>query len=310
LKILVTPRSFGKANPELFDELRGAGLDVVRNDTGSILSRERMMELLADCHGIIVGVDPLDVGVLDAAPQLKAIAKYGVGLDNIDLDHCARRGIAVSRTLGANSQAVADYAFALMLAVARSVVTIDGRCRKRDWGKITTLDIHGRTLGIVGIGAVGRCVVQRAKGFGMRIMGHDVVWDDDWARREGIQRADVDTICREADVITLHTALTPETRNMLNAERLGTMKPTAILVNTARGELVDEAALLAALQERRIHGAGIDVFVSEPPKEDGWYQLDNVVLGSHCSSSTRGAVETMGRMAVANLLRDLAAAGA
>jgi D-3-phosphoglycerate dehydrogenase len=307
LKVLVTPRSFGKNNPGLFDDLRRAGVEVIRNDTGGVLSKERMMALLADCHGVIVGIDPLDAEVLAAAPRLRAVAKYGVGLDNIDVDYCIHHDITVSRTVGANSEAVADYAFALMLAVARKVVTIDAKCRRRDWSKLTGLDIGGATLGIIGLGAVGRCVAARGKGFGMRILGNDVAWDHVWALREGIEREDVDTICREADVITLHTALTPETQGMLDARRIGLMKPTAILINTARGELVDEAALLAALKEKRIHGAGLDVFVEEPPKDDAWYELENVVLGSHTSSSTRGATETMGRMAVNNLLRDMSA---
>ena len=143
MKVLATPRSFGKNNPELFDILRDAGLDVVRNDTGGILSADRMCEKLADCDGLIVGVDPVDATVLAAAPRLRAIAKYGVGLDNIDLAACEARGIKVSRTVGANSEAVADYALALMLGVARKVALIDRRCRERDWSKITGIDLYG-----------------------------------------------------------------------------------------------------------------------------------------------------------------------
>lgn len=158
MKILVTPRSFGKNNPELFDSLAAAGLEVIRNDTGGILSAAQMREKLASCHGLILGVDPLDADVLAAAPQLRAVAKYGVGLDNIDLAACAARGVKVSRTVGANSNAVADYALTLMLAVARKAALIDRRCRERDWGKITGIDLYGKTLGIVGLGAIGKCV--------------------------------------------------------------------------------------------------------------------------------------------------------
>ncbi len=305
MKILVTPRSFGKANPELFERLRAAGLDVTRNDSGGILSREAMQEKLADCAGVILGIDPLDAGVLAAAPQLRAVAKYGVGLDNIDLEVCKARGIRVSRTVGANSEAVADYAFALMLAVARKLVPIHTRCCARDWGKITSIDIYGKTLGIVGLGAIGRCVARRAQGFGMRVLAHDVIWDADYAARVGIRRVDLDTLCREADVISLHAALTPDNRQCINAARIALMRENAILINTARGELVDEAALLAALKQGRIYGAGLDVFMQEPPAASDWYELDNVVMGSHCSSSTAGATACMGHMAVDNLLRDL-----
>ena len=305
VKILVTPRSFGKTNPELFDRLAQAGLEVIRNDTGGILSAEQMKEKLADCAGVILGVDPMDAPVLAAAPALKAIAKYGVGLDNIDHAACKERGIAVSRTVGANSNAVADYALTLMLMVARKAGLIDRRCRQKDWGKITSIDLYGKTIGIIGLGAIGRCVVKRAQGFGMKILAHDVVWDDAWAAKEGVERADVDRICREADFITLHTVLTDETRNLINAQRLASMKKTAVLINTARGGLIDEAALLAALKEGSIYGAGLDVFEQEPPADPAWYELDNLVMGSHCSSSTAGATETMGNMAVDNLLRDL-----
>ncbi|MBQ9453643.1 MAG: phosphoglycerate dehydrogenase [Desulfovibrio sp.] len=305
MKILVTPRSFGKTNPELFERLTKAGLDIIRNDTGSILSQAQMCEKLADCHGVILGVDPLDATVLSAAPLLKAVAKYGVGLDNIDLEACKARGIAVSRTVGANSNAVADYALTLMLMVARKAALIDRRCRQKDWSKITSIDLYGKTLGIIGLGAIGKLVAKRAHGFSMKILGHDIVWDAAWAAQAGVERADVDRICREADFITLHTVLTDQTRNIINAERLALMKRTAVIVNTARGGLIDEKALLAALEEERIYGAGLDVFAQEPPVDPAWYGLDNLVMGSHCSSSTAGATATMGHMAVDNLLRDL-----
>lgn len=305
MNILVTPRSFGKSNPELFEVLAKAGLNVLRNDTGGILSAVQMREKLADCQGVILGVDPLNAEVLAAAPQLRAVAKYGVGLDNVDLALCKERGIAVSRTVGANSEAVADYAFGLMLAVARKIALIDRGCRQKDWGKITSIDVYGKTLGIIGLGAIGRCVARRAHGFGMKVLAHDVYWDEAYASEAGIVRADPDQICRVADFISLHCLLTDDTRMLINAARLALMKKNAVLINTARGELVDEAALADALRKNSIYGAGLDVFMEEPPSDAVWYGLDNVVMGSHCSSSTAGATETMGRMAVENLLRDL-----
>lgn len=305
MKVLVTPRSFGKGNPELFTRLERAGFEVIRNATGATLGETAMIEMLAPCSGVIIGIDPLGKTVLDAAPELKAVSKYGTGLDNIDVRLCEERGIKVSRTVGANSEAVADYAFALMLGVARRVVEIDRRCRHHDWSKIVTLDVYGRTLGIVGLGAVGKCVARRAKGFEMRVLASDNVWDEEFAAQHDVVRADVDRICREADFISLHCDLTEKNIRMINAERIAAMKETAVLVNTARGPLIDEDALLAALEERRIWGAGLDVFAHEPPLEQAWHKLDNVILGSHCSASTRGAVERMGSMAVENLLRDL-----
>lgn len=305
MKVLVTPRSFGKTDPTLFDRLRAAGIEYSRNDTGGILDAAAMKARLADCEGLIVGVDPVSAEVLEAAPKLRAVAKYGVGLDNIDLAACEARGIRVSRTLGAPTEAVADYTLALMLAVARKVPLIDARCRHKDWSKITGTDLFGATLGIIGLGSIGKAVVRRARGFSMKVLAHDLCWDDAYAAENGIERADVERICRESDFISLHTVLDDSTRHMINAERLAMMKPTAILINTARGGLIDGAALLTALKEGRIYGAGLDVFEEEPPAEEGWYTLDNLVMGSHCSSSTPGSSNTMGRMAVDNLLKDL-----
>lgn len=305
MKVLITPRSYGKSDPQLFDKLTAAGLEVVRNETGGILDKQTMIKMLADCDGIIVGVDPLDADVIAAAPKLRAIAKYGVGVDNIDLDAAKERGIKVSRTVGANSVAVADYAMALILAVSRKTVLIDSRCRQGDWKKITTRDVTGSTLGLLGLGAIGKNVAQRAQGFGMSVMAYDPFWDEEYAKAHNIRRATAEEIYRECDVISLHLPLLPETRNTIGAKELGMMKKDTILINTARGGLVDEEALLDALEQGKIYGAGIDAFAEEPPKDPRWFQLDNVVLGSHCAASTAGAAANMGTMATDNLIRDL-----
>jgi D-3-phosphoglycerate dehydrogenase len=305
-KVLVTPRSFGKTDPEAWAKLEAAGFEIVRNPTGSILGESELSGLLADCEGVVIGVDPLTAAVLAQAPKLRAIAKYGVGVDNIDLAACEARGIKVSRTVGANAQAVADFAFALMLAVARQVVPIDRRCRQADWSKLTTIDVYGKTLGLLGLGAIGRGVAERAQGFGMTVLAHDVYWDEAYASRQGIVRATPAQIYAEADFISLHLPLLPETQNLIGAAELSQMKPTAVLVNTARGGLIDEAALLQALQKRQIYGAGMDAFSQEPPADPAWYALDNLVIGSHAAASTVGATEQMGRMAADNLVRDLA----
>ena len=304
-KILTTPRSYGKDMPELFAQLEAAGYEVVRNTTGGILEKDAMKEMLADCVGVIVGVDPMDAEVLASAPKLRAIAKYGVGVDNIDMDYCKEHGIKVSRTVGANSEAVADYAMALMLAVARKVPEIDRKCRKLNWGKITTRDVSHATLGLFGLGAIGRHVAERAQGFGMKVIAYDPYWPEEFAREHGIERADAETIFKNADFISLHLPLMPDTEGFVGEKELGWMKKDAILINTARGGLVDEKALLKALKEGRIYGAGLDAFAHEPPEDDDWFELDNVVLGSHCAASTRGATQNMGHMATENLLRDL-----
>lgn len=305
-KILTTPRSYGKNMPELFAQLEAAGYEVVKNSTGGILDKETMKEMIADCAGVIVGVDPLDAEVLACAPKLRAIAKYGVGVDNIDLKYCEEHGIKVSRTVGANSEAVADYAMTLIMAVARKAVMIDRRCRSKDWGKISTRDVSGATIGIFGLGAIGKHVAKRAQGFGMHVLAYDPYWPEEYAKANDIVRADAETIFRNADFISLHLPLMESTKNFVGEKEIAMMKKDAVLINTARGGLIDEAALLKALKEERIYGAGIDAFAQEPPEDEAWFELDNVVLGSHCAASTRGATENMGRMATENVLRDLA----
>jgi len=305
MKVLVTPRSFGKHNEAHFKMLEDAGLTVVRNDTGGIMTEDQMKAAIIGCAGVISGVDPLNAAVMAGAPELKAVAKYGVGTDNIDLDYCKEKGITVSITTGANSEAVADYAFALILALARKVLEIDSHCRKKDWSKITTSDVYGKTLGLVGLGSIGKGVVARAKGFGMKVLAYRRHWDEEYGRAAGVEYATVDEICKESDFISLHTPLTDETRNIIGRRELDMMKPGVFIVNTARGGLIDEDELLSALTEGRIAGAGLDVFATEPPDDDRWYALQNVVMGSHCGASTTGAAENMSLMAAQNLLRDL-----
>jgi len=303
-KVLVTPRSYGKEDPALFEMLAGAGLEIVRNETGGIFTKQQMIEKIAPCAGVIVGVDPLDADVIAAAPRLRAIAKYGVGVDNIDLAAAEARGIKVSRTVGANAAAVADYALALMLALSRKLIPIDRRCRAGDWSKITTSDMTGATLGLIGLGAIGKKVARRAQGFDMKVLAYDVQWDEAYATANHIEFARPERILREADFISLHLPLLPSTENFIGEQELALMKPTAILINTARGGLVDETALLKALQNGAIGGAGLDAFREEPPSPE-WFTLENVVLGAHCAASTRGASLAMGRMATENLIRDM-----
>lgn len=304
-KILVTPRSYGKNNPALFEKLENAGYELVRNTTGGIMAKEQMIENLRDCVGVIVGVDPLDADVIAAAPKLRAIAKYGVGVDNIDLEAAKARDIKVSRTVGANSEAVADYAMALMLSLSRKVLPIDKKCRQGDWSKVSTIDVSRKTVGVFGLGAIGKLVAKRCQGFSMKVLAYDVFWDDQYAADNDIERADPERIFREADFISLHLPLLADTRDFVGAEQIAMMKQTAIIVNTARGGLIDEKALLQALKENRIYGAGLDAFAQEPPEDKTWFELDNVVIGSHCAASTAGATENMGGMATENLIRDL-----
>lgn len=303
-RILITPRSFGKHDPQVFDLLKAQGIEYLLNPTGSIMNEEQLKQYLPGCQGVIIGVDPLSAEVLSVAPELRVVAKYGVGTDNIDLSYCEQHQIQVSKTIGANTQAVADFAMGLILAVARRIVTIDRNCRKGDWQKIMTSDVYGKTLGLIGTGAIGRSVARRAAGFDMNILGYDVFWDQKWADEHHVKRAGLEEIYQQADFISLHVPLLPETRHMIDAKALSQMKSSSILINTARGGLIDENDLLNVLKNHQIGGAGLDAFQVEPLENPEWYELDNVVLGSHAAASTQGAAEQMGRMAVDNLIAD------
>jgi len=300
-KILATPRSFGQAGDPI-GLLERAGYAVVKNPVGRILTGGEMRIHIADAVGVIIGVDPLNAAVLDAAKQLRAISKYGVGTDNIDMARAEALGIPVSITAGANADAVADYAFTLMAACARRLLPIDAQCRRRDWGKVTSLDIWGKTLGILGLGVIGKGLARRAKGFAMQVLAHDLYWDEAYAAREGIAYAEPDEIYRTCDFISLHLPLTDASRHMIADAQFAMMKPTAVLVNTARGGLVDETALVRALREGTIYAAGVDAFAEEPPADEALYGLEGLIMGSHCAASTQGAVENMGMMAAQNLL--------
>jgi D-3-phosphoglycerate dehydrogenase len=304
-KVAVTPRSFGKSSSLPLDMLKQRGCEVVLNPYGRILDKAEMKELIRDADAVIVGVDPLDADVLSAASRLKVISKYGVGTDNIDQTFAASKGIEVAVAAGANTDAVADYTLALMLAVARRIVPIDQGCRRMDWQKQTAVDVWGKTVGLIGLGAIGKGVARRAKGFDMRVLAYDLYQDPEYAARNGIEYVSLDRLLRESDFISLHLPLTEQTHHIIGPAEFEKMKPTAVLVNTARGGLIDEAALLRVLRENRIWGAGIDVFSQEPPEEKELLQLGNIVIGSHTAASTYQAIENMGVMAAENVLKHM-----
>lgn len=304
-KVLVTPRSFGSFSAKPMELLEGSGLEIVKNPTKSILGREQLAELIQDVDGIIVGVEQLDAEMLGNALRLRAISKYGVGIDNVDIAYCEQRNIPVSITKNANSDAVADYAFALMLAVARRVVEIDNACHRDDWSKRTSIDVYGRKLGILGLGNIGKGVARRAAGFAMDVFAYDTYKDDSYLEEHNITFASIEDIFKTCDFVSIHLPLVEETCHIVDGEMLALAKEGLVLVNTARGGVVDEGALYRALKQGHIYGAGLDVFEYEPPGQSPLLELDNVVVGSHSAASTVGAVDAMSMMAAENIVNAL-----
>jgi glyoxylate reductase len=277
------------------------------------MERDGFLRRVADKEGLLCMItDLVDEEVLDGAPRIRMIANFGVGYDNIDLRAATDRRIPVSNTPGVLTDATADLAFALMLAVARRVVEGDERVRGgefRFWAPLHFLgrDVSGKTLGIIGLGKIGRAVAMRAKGFGMRILyssRHRLGKQEEESL--GVIYSELGPLLREADFVSLHVPLTHETRHLIGARELKVMKPTAYLINTARGPVVDEGALEKALHEQEIAGAGLDVYEGEPSVSDGLKGLDNVVLLPHVGSATLETRTKMALMAAENLISGLA----
>lgn len=304
MKILVTPRSFGKHN-DAVKKLESEGYEVVANPYGRILTEVEMTELIEDIDALIVGVDPLNAAVLKHAKKLRIISKYGVGTDNIDLNYCEKQDIQVTVTQKANTESVADFAFALMLAVARRVVEVDEDCRNLDWSKKTSVSVYNKTLGIVGTGAIGKAVIRRAEGFNMNILAYDLYQDKELVGKKEVTYVELEQLIKESDFISLHLPVTEFTTDLFGKREFNLMKNTAILINTARGELVDEAALLNALKNKEIWGAGLDVFKKEPPENKELLSLNNLVIGAHSGASTIEAVNAMSNMSVENILSNI-----
>lgn len=299
MKVLVTPRSFAQYSQLPVEILEEKGFEIIKDPKGSILTEDELITLIKDVDAIIVGVDPLSERVLKHAQNLKVISKYGVGVDNIDVDYAKSHNIPVEIALNANANAVADYAFTLMASVARRVIEIHNACLENDWSKKSALDIYQKTIGIIGYGEIGKGVAKRATGFDMNVLVYDP-----FAKEEVIgEKVDLDTLLTQSDFVSIHTPLTNDTHHLINASNLGKMKETAILVNTARGGVVDEDALYHALKDRKIYGAGLDVFEVEPPTGSNLLTLPNVVLGAHSAASTVGAVDQMGLLSSKNVVK-------
>ncbi len=274
--------------------------------------RQRLLKSLADKEGLIGTItDRLDAEALAHAPVLKVIANYGVGYEHIDVETATRLGIIVTNTPGVLTEATADVTFALLLAVARRIAEGDRYVRAGKftfWAPFLFLgqEVSGKTLGIVGLGRIGRAVAQRALGFNMRIIYHSRTRLGPAEEKQlRVSYAPLKTLLQEADFVTLNVPLTPETRHLIGAPELALMKPTAYLINTARGPVVDEAALVAALGQGLIRGAGLDVYEREPELSPGLTDLENVVLLPHSGSATIETRTRMAVMAAENLLAGL-----
>lgn len=306
-KVLITPRSFSQSGERAYNLLKEHGFEIIVNTLGKTFTEEQMMEQCADVDGIIVGIDPITEKVLRNAKRLKAISKYGAGLDNIDLKVAEELGIKVDRAAGTNAVSVAELAVGLFFTLARGIPAVWRNVRGGGWDRVRGVELLGKTAGIIGLGNIGREVARMASGLGMYVIGYDpyVNPGDEYISKYSIKLMEIADVIKNADFLSLHVPLTEETRHMINTSTLKTMKPSAYIVNTSRGELVDEEALYEALTSGIIAGAAEDVFSKEPPGEHKLLTLDNFILTPHIGAFTAEANVKMAEKSAVNLINML-----
>lgn len=306
MKIVVTPRGFAKCGLDNVKIIEDAGFSVEYNDTGNAYTKEAFYEKTSDADGVIVGVETVDREYIDAHPKVKAIVKFGVGTDNIDLEYCRQKGIFVGRTAGSNARSVAETAISFVLADSKNLFESISDTRAHKWSKQTGYELEGKTIGIVGFGAIGKKVAQMAFGLGMNVLAYDPYAIDQQAQTFHVQIVDFQEILRCSDFVSLHMPLTGETRNFVTLKEMKMMKPGAVLINTARGGIVDEEDLFTALSEKIIRAAYFDVLVNEPPqKEERLLCLPNFYLTPHIASRSREAEKNTADMATRIIIEAL-----
>ena len=305
-KILVTPTSYGSQDPNLKTELEKLVSEVVYNNTGKPLSSDHLKELLVDVDGFIAGLDEIDAGALNSAPLLKVISRYGVGYNNVDLNAAAKKGVIVTNTPGANAIAVAELTIALILNMLRPILPAVQRTKQGEWPRYKGFSLIGKTVGLLGLGAIGKETAKRLTGFGCSVMAYDLYPDEKFAAEHGIEMSILDDILPAADIISLHLPGTAETREMVNKEFIEKMKPGAWLVNTARGDLINEKALVDAIEKGKLSGAALDVYSEEPPPPTSpIFSNDQIITTPHMGAHADSATNAMGRMAMDECLRVL-----
>lgn len=298
LRVVATARSYCAHDGPHQQIVRDAGIELVLAAGDDPLDAAALARVAADADGLILGLDHCDASVFAAAPRLRAIARYGVGTDSVDLEAARRHGVTVTNTPGANTTAVAELTLALMLALARDVPAAASAARAGEWRRARGWELAGKTLGLIGLGQIGRAVAERARGFGMTVVAHDPYT----SAPADVEQLDLDALWPRADVISLHVGLDPSTHHLIDADVIARCKPTAVIVNTARGGLIDEDALADALLSGTIAGAAADVFEREPPGDSPLLPLPNFIATPHLGATTREATQRMGIAAAAEVV--------
>lgn len=305
MKILITPTSVQK-NTKVLKRLEEASLEPVFNPKGRPLEEEELIPLLKNCDGYIAGLDYITDKVLKECRHLRVISRYGAGYDRVDMEAAKRYGITVTNTQGVNAQAVGELALALMFSVARKIPYLDQQTKKGEWTRTTGTELKGKTLGILGLGAIGKVLAGCAVGCGMNVRVYDPYIDEAYCKKFGILSVAMEEILSDSDVISIHMPLTRDTKHLIDSKTIEQMKTGVIIINTSRGGIIDENAALQALEKGKIGGLGLDAFEQEPPGESPLFLFPNVVVTPHTGAHTKEATEGMAERAVDNLLAVLA----
>ncbi len=305
-KVLLTTPRFLVFEEFIREFLGERDCEVIEHDDHDMQMKEdALLRLLPEADGLITALEQVTVRVLSAAPRLRVISATGVGYDHIDVKAATQRGVTVCISAGSNHQSVAELTLGLMIALARQITHADRRLRDGRWEPLGGPELWGKTLGIVGLGRVGKAVALLGRAFGMRVLANDVVLDHSFGTAHCIEYVPLQKLLRHADFVSLHCPLTPATLRLMNDKTLRLMKPTAYLINTARGPVVEEAALVRALRTGRIAGAGLDVFEAEPAIGAELIESPNVILTPHMGGSADEALARMMELALLNVTQVL-----
>lgn len=305
-KILVTSRAFGKFSNafKLLEEVA----EIKKSESEQPLKKDELIKKIKDCHVLILGIEKITAEIMDHAKNLIIIARYGVGYDNIDIEAATKRGIIVTYTPHANSTSVAEHTFALILSLSKRIIEANLSIKSSEWAgtKFVGIELEGKTIGIIGTGAIGRKVAYIAKGFGMNILLHDIIRDENLEKNLNAKYVDLKDLLINSDIVSVHVPLNSKTYHMISEKELKLMKPTAYLINTARGGIIDEEALYKALKEKKIAGAALDVFeIEPPPKNSPLLKMDNVICTPHSAAFTIDALKRMDMMIVEDVISAL-----
>jgi D-3-phosphoglycerate dehydrogenase len=305
--IVVTASSFLKV-PQLRRRLEAAfpNTKIIYAEESRVDTREKLLKVLDGAEAWLVGREPADAAILNALPALRVVAKYGVGLDNVDIEACSKLGIRIAWEGGVNRDAVAEHTLGLMLALCRNIGLGSRRLSQGVWWKNGGRSLSSMTVGIVGFGHIGTRVAEILQAFGCQILVHDILDKTEEAERVGAKQVKYQELLKQSDLLTFHVPLTPQTLKMFGANELALIKPAVYIVNTSRGEVLDQEKVKEALQKGELAGAGLDVFQSEPLVDKDLYSLENFVGTAHTAGNSQEAVLAMGEAAIRGLQKELA----